>query len=119
MKIGAPTSRTKMKGRRLGLSTCPEAKQPAKILVLRWSENLPRGRIDATESGIAGSESGNASRLRINTRSDPHCGCASCVDCGPDACTDGGKKGCAVSGAFLSFDNFERVAVNICLNLSP
>ena len=48
-----------------------------------------------------------------------YCCIASRLDTFPDARSDTGEQGRAVGSAFLGFDNFHRVTINVRLNLAP
>ena len=76
----------------------------------RWSENLPRGGVNAAESGIAGSEDCDGAWLGIDARGYAHGGSAGGVHLGPDACANSGEKRGTVSRALFGFDNLNGMA---------
>jgi len=75
--------------------------------------------IDLAEGGVAGIQSSYGGGLGIDARSDTDSGCTGGVDGGPEARANAGKNGGAVGRAFLGFDDFDGVAVNVGLDLAP
>ena len=83
------------------------------------SENCSRSGVHAAEGRIAGVEGDDGGGIGIDARGDSNGGVAGLVDGGPHAGADASEKGRAVGGAFLGFDDFDGVAVNVGLDLAP
>ena len=80
---------------------------------------MASSRVDAAESSIAGVESGDGGRLRIDTRGDAHGGSASGIHRRPDTCANCSEKRGAIGGTFFRCDDFDGMTVDIRLNLTP
>jgi hypothetical protein len=86
---------------------------------LRGEENLASGGVNAAEGGIAGVEGGDSGGLGLDARGDPNGGGASSVHGGPHARANRGEKSCPVGGAFFGCDEFDRMTIDVGLNLAP
>ena len=86
---------------------------------LGGNENCSCSGVNTAEGRIAGVERGDCGGMRIDAAGDANGSVASLVDGSPDAGADTSEKGRAVGGAFLGFDDFDGVAVNIGLDLAP
>lgn len=85
----------------------------------RERENLAGGGVNAAEGGVAGVKRGDGFGLGIDARCDANGGRAGRVDGWPDAGADGGEKCCTEGRAFFGFDDFDGLAKDVGLNLTP
>src|SRR5438876_5778255 len=76
-------------------------------------------RIDLAEGGVRGVEGDGGGGLRSDAGSDADGGGAGSVNRGPQASADASEEGSAVGRAFLGFDDFDGVAVDVGLDLPP
>src|SRR5437660_1898518 len=75
--------------------------------------------IDLAEGGVAGIQSSDGGGLRGDARGDADSAGAGGFDRGPQATADACEQGGAVGRAFLGFNNFDGVAVDVGLDLPP